>query len=78
MYSGREFEMRAADGTKDLLWLKLKISMFCVLSQNYQHFFFNIMYASYSKLFKELKNGIEIVVGQAAFKLWIKTVEILF
>ena len=21
MYSGREFQMRAADGTKDLLWL---------------------------------------------------------
>ena len=25
------------------------------------------MYASYSKLSKELKNGIEIVVGQAVF-----------
>ena len=26
----------------------------------------------------ELKNGIEILVGQAVFKLWIKTVKILF
>ena len=25
------------------------------------------MYASYKKLFKELKNGIEILVGQAVF-----------
>ena len=33
------------------------------------------MHASYSKLFKELKNGIEILVGQAPFKLWIKTVK---
>ena len=32
----------------------------------------------HSKLFKELKNGIEILVGQAVFKLWIKTVKILF
>ena len=36
------------------------------------------MYAFYSKLSKELKYGIEILVGQAAFKLWIKTVKILF
>ena len=35
-----------------------KISMFCVLSQNYQHFFWKIIYAP--------------------FKLWIKTVKILF
>ena len=26
----------------------------------------------------ELRNGIEILVGQAAFKLWIKTVKLLF
>ena len=37
-----------------------------------------IMYASYSKLSKELKDGIEILVGQAVFNLWIKTVKILF
>ena len=48
-----------------LLHPLLKISMFCVLSQSYQHFFWNL-YASYSKLSKELKNGIEIFVGQAA------------
>ena len=34
-------------------------------------------YASYKKLFKELKNGIEILVGQAVFKLYIKTVKVL-
>ena len=32
-------------------------------------------YASYKKLFKELKNGIEILVGQAVVKLQIKTVK---
>ena len=37
-----------------------------------------MIYASYSKLFKELKNGIEILVGQAVFKLWIKTIKMLF
>ena len=26
----------------------------------------------------ELKNGIEILVGQAVFKLWIKTVKVMF
>ena len=30
---------------------------------------------TFSKLFKELKNGIKILVGQAVFKLWIKTVK---
>ena len=33
------------------------------------------MHASESKLSKKLKNGIEILVVQAAFKLWIKTVK---
>ena len=32
----------------------------------------------FSKLSKEFKNGIEILVGQAVFKVWIKTVKILF
>ena len=36
------------------------------------------MYASYSKLSKELKNGIEILVGQAVFKLQIKTFKMLY
>ena len=30
------------------------------------------------KLSKELKNGIGILESQAGFKLWIKTVKILF
>ena len=29
-------------------------------------------------LSKELKNGIEILVGQGVFKLWIKTVKMMF
>ena len=29
-------------------------------------------------MFKELKNGIEILVGKAVFKLQIKTVKMLF
>ena len=37
-----------------------------------------MIYASYSKLSKELKIGIEILVGQAFFKLWIKTFKMLF
>ena len=36
------------------------------------------MHASYSKLSKELKNDIGILAGQAIFKLWIKTVKIIF
>ena len=39
--------------------------MFCALSQNYQHLFWKIIYASYSELSKELKTGTEILVGQA-------------
>ena len=31
----------------------------------------------YKKLFKELKNGIEILVGQAVLKLLIKIVKML-
>ena len=34
--------------------------------------------ASYSKLFKGLKNDIEVLVGQTVFKLQIKTVKMLF
>ena len=37
-----------------------------------------MIHVSYSKLSSELKNGIEILVGQADFKLWIKTVKMLF
>ena len=39
----------------------LIITMFCALSENYQHFYLKkIFYASYSKLSKKLKNSIEI------------------
>ena len=41
------------------------------------NFFEKINYDSYNKLFKELKNGIEILVGQAVFMLQIKTVKML-
>ena len=34
-------------------------------------------YESYSKLFKELKNGIEILLSQAFFELQIKKVKML-
>ena len=36
------------------------------------------MYASLIELSKELKSGMKISLGQAVFKLWIKTVKILF
>ena len=56
--------------------------MFCAISQNNQHLF-EKYYASYCilsyrKLFQELKNGTEILVGQAVLKFWIKTVKMLF
>ena len=59
------------------LHLLPKMSMFCTLSQNNQQLFKKMNYASYKKLIKELKNGIEILVGQAVFKLQIKTVKML-
>ena len=34
--------------------------------------------ASYSKLSKELKNGIAILVSQAVFKFWIQTSKYCF
>ena len=51
---------------KGELHLLPKISMFCALSQNNQHL---LEKTAYSNLFKELKNGIEILVGHAVFKL---------
>ena len=54
----------------------------CAQSQYNQHRLGKIkVYASYSKLYKELKNGIEILVGAERFfifKLWIKTFKMLF
>ena len=32
----------------------------------------------YSKVFKKLKNGIKILLGQAVFKTWVKTVKMMF
>ena len=59
-----------------------KISMFCALSQNEQQPFEKKNYPFYKKkrkkMFKEVKNGIEILVGQVSFKLQIKTVKMLF
>ena len=43
--------------------------LFCALSQNNQQLFEKIDYASYKKLFKELKTSTEILVGQADLKL---------
>ena len=37
-----------------------------------------MIYASYRKLYKELKNGTKILVGQALFKLRTKKVKMLF
>ena len=63
---------------KGILHLLPKISMLCALSQNNQQLFEKLNYASYKKLFKELKNGIEILVGQAVFKFQIRTDKMLF
>ena len=62
---------------KGVLHLLQKIGMFCALSENNQLLEEKKSYASYKKLFKELKNGIEILVGQAVLKLQIKTVKML-
>ena len=40
--------------------------------------FRKIIYGSYSKLSKELKNGIEILVGQVVYKLWINIFNLFF
>ena len=55
-----------------------KISIFCVLSQNYQHFKKNHNICILKQIVQGTKNGIEILVGQAVLKLAIKTVEIFF
>ena len=58
--------------------LLTKISMFCALSENNQQTFEKLIIHLIKKLCKELKNGIEILVDQAVFKLQIKTVKMLF
>ena len=50
-----------------------KISMFCTLSQNYQHLFGKMIYTSYCKLSKKLKNSIKIQIGQLVLDLLIQT-----
>ena len=63
----------------DLSWLRgyctsyQKLACFVPYLKIINRFFIN--YASYKKLFKELKNGIEILVGQVIFKLQIKIVK---
>ena len=52
-----------------------KLACFVLYLKIINNFFEKINYASYKKLFKELKNGIEILVGQLVFKLQIKTVQ---
>ena len=53
--------------------------MFCALSQNYQHLVEKYIYmCNLTKILRKTQNGIEILVGQAVFKLWIKTVKIMF
>ena len=58
-----------------------KISMFCALSQNYPHLLEKTIYASCSKLSKELKNSITIYmisVVQEVLALLIQTTFWLF
>ena len=62
---------KVSSALKGVLHLLPKIIMFC-LNLKLSKDFWKMIYASYSKLFKELKNGIEILVGQAVLKLWIK------
>ena len=52
-----------------------KISMFCGLSQNYQHFFQKNNACILKQIVQGTQNGIELLVGQVVFKLWIKTVK---
>ena len=51
--------------------------LFFVLYLKIINNFWKIGYASYKKVFKELENGIEILVGQAVFKLYVKTIKML-
>ena len=53
-------------------------SMSFVLYLKIINTFLKMAYASYSKLFKELKNDIESLGSRVVFKLWIKTVKMLF
>ena len=50
-----------------------KLACFVLYLKIINNFLKNKVYILKKKLFKELKNGIGILVGQAVFKLWIKT-----
>ena len=56
----------------------LKLACFVCYLKIINTFFKKILHASESELSKKLKNGIEILVDQAGFKLWIKTFKIVF
>ena len=53
--------------SKGVLHFLPKMCMFCALFQNNQPIF-EKQHASYRKMLKELKNGTDILVGQAVFK----------
>ena len=59
---------------------KSKLSMFCAHFQNYQHCFWKVIYASWSKLSKKVKTGIKISAGHTVLELslLIKMCKILF
>ena len=50
---------------KEVRHLKSKLSMFCILSQNYEHFFLK---NDPHKLSEKLKNGIKISIGQVVLE----------
>ena len=52
--------------------------MFCAPSQNNQQLFDKYIMHLTKKMSKELKNGIEILLGKAVFKLQIETVKMLY
>ena len=54
-----------------------KISIFCALFKKNEQLFEKLIMYLIKNFFKELKNGIEILVGQVVFKLQIKTVKML-
>ena len=54
---------------KEELHPKIKFSMFCGLFQNHQHFFWKVVFKSWSKLSEKLKTYIQISIGQAVLGL---------
>ena len=56
----------------------LKLACFVFYLKIANNFFFFLKYNVCTLLSKELINGIEILVGQIVFKLWIKTVKNCF